>query len=101
MQNVTTCTVFNHGNIFHKKVKICKLINNTKESHDLHQFGSSYSAFNLKREANFFYFAFCLITKAVSHMIFPFPEHYVLFQIVWQGLVGCVTFGSGEILVPY
>ena len=24
--------------------------------------------------------------KAASQVIFPFPEHYVLFQIVWHGM---------------
>ena len=29
---------------------------------------------------------FCLIMKAASQVIFPFPEHYILFQIVWHGM---------------
>ena len=56
---------FHRGNLFPKKVNFCKLIDkvgnlwNVKESHDMYQFWSSYSAFNLKifkREANFFIF---------------------------------------------
>ena len=54
------------------------MLENAKESHDLHQFLSSYSAFNLKRKANLFVCCFCLLMKAASHVIFPFPEYCVL-----------------------
>ena len=49
-----------------------------------------------KEKPIFLYFAFCLIMKAASHVIFPFPEHYVLFQIVWHGMTAMPKFYIGR-----
>ena len=66
MQDVTACAVFNHGNIFPQK------------------------------RSQFFVFCFFLIMKAASHLIFPFPDHYVLFQIVWHGMTAVPKFYIGR-----